>query len=99
MHAQYKYLAVENVGSIVEVILEHILERIVKLILERILKTFWFRRQVLTIVVIDFLFFFLSLFLLHFLLLTHFKETPEAEICFSPYSGITRRNMKKEKKW
>ena len=45
----------------------------------------WFRRQVLTIVITDFRSsFFLSFFLLRSFLLTHFEETPEAEILPPP---------------
>ena len=39
---------------------------------------------------------FLSLFLFHLLLLTHFGESPCAKICFPQYFGITRRYMEKQ---
>ena len=42
----------------------------------------------------SFSFFFSLSFVLRLLLLTHFGETPEAEIFSPPYFGITRRNIK-----
>ena len=52
--------------------------------------TWWWTEAQLAIV---FTYVFLSFFLLRLLLLTHFRKTPMAKVCFPQYFGITRRNI------